>query len=407
MTISNVIKNLAVKGNKMREIRFQTNQTVLLKNVSLKDEMQSEKKLLKPRILMVGTHLTKTRGGITTLITELLNSELQNDFQIRYIASQAEDFGGFRKGILALSAMLKFAVEIFRRPPTLVYIHIGSNASLYRESLFIILAKVFNRKVIGHFHAGDIDEYFSVQSNVGQMFISKSLSLCDRLIAVADESARKLKKLAPESEIEVVVNSIKTDDFNFLPHRFDQRKNLVRILFVGAMGKLKGEKDLADALKILRDKFSNLRVSFLGYGSEDLLEYCREIGVEDLIEFCGAVSLEKRIEFYENADIFVLPTLAEAMPISVIEAMASGLAIVSTKVGGIPEIIENGKEGFLVEPQNFEQLAEKIELLANDKKLRLKIASAARLKAQNTLSFEVFIEKIKTQINRTLKKKNV
>src|SRR5688572_14502690 len=86
----------------------------------------------KPRVLMVGMHLTKTRGGITTLTSAILNSTLRHDFDFIYLASQAEDFGKFRKVLLALGAALRFAGVCVLKRPDLVYIHVGSNASLYR-----------------------------------------------------------------------------------------------------------------------------------------------------------------------------------------------------------------------------------------------------------------------------------
>ena len=118
----------------------------------------------KLRVLMVGMHLTKTRGGITTLIAEILNSPLRNEFEFTYIESQAEDFGKFRKVFLALQAIWRFILNCLLKNVDLIYVHIGSNASLYRESFFIILAKLFGKKVISHFHAGDVDNYYPFQN---------------------------------------------------------------------------------------------------------------------------------------------------------------------------------------------------------------------------------------------------
>lgn len=357
-----------------------------------------------PKILMVGMSLTKTRGGISTLISEILNSDLNSDFAVEYIESQAEDFKGFNKLILALKAVFLFVVKILTKNPSLVYVHIGSNASLYRESFFVVLAKIFGKKTVAHFHAGNVDEYLEKQSKSGRKFISWAIGQSDKLIAVSKDSAEKLQKLAPKNEIEIIVNAIDTKPFEFSQNRFENRSTIVRLLFVGAMGKLKGETDLADAIKIISTKNTDFRVSFLGFGGENLQKYCAEIRIENFIEFVGAVSLTERLAFFEKADIFVLPTYAEAMPMSVIEAMAAGLPIVSTTVGGIPELIEESEEGFLIEPANAQKLAEKLSILISDKDLRIKMGKKAQEKVGKELDFRVYTEKLKASLFALVKK---
>ncbi len=345
----------------------------------------------KPRILMVGMHLTKTRGGITTLISEILNSSLKNDFEFIYIESQAEDFGKFGKAFLALTAIFSFIWKCIFLRPRLVYVHLGSNASLYREAIFIFLAKILRKKIVGHFHAGDIENYYPFQKKIGQKIIRTALNLCSNLIAVSNESARQLREIVPTAKISIIPNAIETSAFNFA----NDKKNdgFIRLLFVGAIGKLKGERDLIKALAILRDK--NLKVSILGYGAENLKSYCDELKISHFIEFLGAVSLEERIKFFQTADIFVLPTYAEAMPMSIIEAMSASLPVISTNVGGIPELITDKCEGFLFAPGNVSALSENILLLAEDKNLRIEFGKKAREKARKEFDFGQYTKKLR------------
>lgn len=366
-----------------------------LGKLSVSPKFKSVLNTEKIRVLMVGMSLTKTRGGISTLIGGILKSDLKDDFVIEYIESQAEDFRSFNKLLLAIKAVFKFSGKILTKNQKLIYVHIGSNASLYREPFFIVLAKIFGKKTVAHFHAGDVEEYLEKQSEIGKKIIAWAIGLSDKLIAVSENSAQKLRKLAPKNEIEIIVNAIDTKPFSFSTDRFAERDEFVRILFVGAMGKLKGETDLANAIKLIAAKHPNLRVSFLGFGGENLQKYCAEIRIENLIEFVGAVSLEERLKFFEKADIFALPTYAEAMPLSVIEAMAAGLPIVSTKVGGIPELIDENEEGFLIEPANSIKLAEKLSTLISDQKLRLKMGEKAQVKIAERADFQVYTNKLR------------
>jgi glycosyltransferase involved in cell wall biosynthesis len=156
----------------------------------------------------------------------------------------------------------------------------------------------------------------------------------------------------------------------------------VRVLFAGTMGKLKGERDLIAALRRVPDLTSRVRLVMLGRGAETIEPLCRESGLWPVIDHFGAVPLDERVTFFKWADLFVLPTYAEGMPMVVLEAMAAGLPIISTPVGGIPELIENGVEGFLVEPGDVNALADRITRLVEDRTERQQMGARGQAKAR-------------------------
>lgn len=356
----------------------------------------------KPRILMVGMHLTKTRGGITTLAADILNSDLKAHYDLKYIASQAEELGNIGKALLAASATLQFIAQCVLNRPQLVYIHIGSNASLYRESAFAILGRLFRLPVISHFHAGDVDLYMARQTRFGRWFIRSAIGISSRVIAVSKESARQLAELNGELRISILPNAINTSTFLALRRPEEISSEPVRLLFVGAVGKLKGEKDLLRALQLVKKAGVEVRASLLGYRAESAAEYCRELGITDLIEHLGPVAMDRRLDFYRRADIFVLPTYAEAMPIAVIEAMAAGLPVVATKVGGIPEIMDDEVEGSFVGCGDVKELAERILLLSRDPKKRIEMGKNAQARVRDQMSFDKYIEGLRTVIDETV-----
>lgn len=353
-----------------------------------------------PAVLMVGMHLTRTRGGISTLTSGIINSALRDRYEFIYIASQAEELGRLRKVFLAVSSLLRFALKCLFARPELCYIHIGSNASLYRESAFVLVSRLFRRPTVVHFHAGDLNDYYPMQSKIGKRFIRTALAMSHRIIAVSDESAGQLRRLNDSLPISVVPNVI--DVSAFLAQQRQAKKagtsGPVRLLFVGAAGKLKGESDLVMALALLKREGLNIKASFLGYGTEHLAAYFEELGVSECIEHLGPVAMGERYAFYERADIFVLPTYAEAMPISVIEAMASGLPIVTTNVGGIPEIIEDERDGCLVNCGDVTALAERISMLVANPDKRYEMGDHARRRCRQEMDFEKYIQRIDTEL---------
>ncbi len=355
--------------------------------------------LTRPRVLMVGMHLTKTRGGISTLTAGILDSSFKDAFEVKYIASQAEDLGKVGKLLLAAAAILRFIWSGLVRTPDLAYVHLGSNASLYREAVFILLGKLMSRRVAAHFHAGDIDEYYPKQTRIGRSFIRFALQACDSLIAVSNESARQLRDLTGRTEIFVIPNAIDTSVFGDVDRT---RTGPVKLLFVGAMGKLKGERDLVDAMATLKKRGVDIRATFLGYGGEGLKGYCRERAVDGLVEHIGPVSLTERIDFFRSSDIFVLPTYAEAMPMSVIEAMAAGLPVISTMVGGIPELIDDGVDGLLYKAGDVRALAGHIEALAADSKQRAAYGKTARNKARGQMDMAEYAARLSELLAKTV-----
>ena len=352
----------------------------------------------KPRVLMLGAHPTKTLGGISTLISDILCSNLTSEFEFRHVVSQMDECGKFGKLTLMFSALLRFSFSLLTWRPDVVYVHVGGNASLYRKSVFIALARLAGWRVIAHFHAGNFAQYFAAQSRFGQQCILNGLGLSHKFIAVSQEMAGWLSELWPAAEISVIPNGVRTDLFA-LPEAqqcgtgsgsdpvslnthspaasgrcrspYRASGTVPRLLFIGKMGFLKGEADLLRALQIVKTEYGlSFRLDLLGQLSHEIGALCREAGLEAELDQLGPVALGERIGYFHRADIFVLPTYAEGMPIAVIEALAAGLPCVTTPVGGIPELIRDGVEGFLVEPGDIRALAARLAQLLRDAELR-------------------------------------
>lgn len=155
------------------------------------------------------------------------------------------------------------------------------------------------------------------------------------------------------------------------------------ILFFGSLVPYKGPEVLLNALKILKD----VRVVFAGRGplEEDLRRLSRELRVEDRVIFTGFVPEELKSTYYRAADVFCLPsmTMAESFGIVNLEAMASGLPVVASGLGGIPEVVHDDETGLLVEPGDVSDLASKLGLLLEDQSLQQKMGKNGKKMALN------------------------
>jgi glycosyltransferase involved in cell wall biosynthesis len=352
----------------------------------------------RPRVLMVGAHPTRTLGGISTFVKYILRSPLARTFEIRHIVSQVDEYKKFGKLALAVTALARFAWALLWWRPQLVYIQLGGNASLYRKIAFIVLGRLAGQSVLVHCRAGNFEPYFAEQGKLGRKLILWGLGKSSKFIAVSLAMQRLLHKLWPEIECVMVPNAINTSIF---AGERAPANHSVRLLFVGKMGFLKGEQDLLRALQRVVKVAPNFRLDMLGQLSDTIAAECRESGLQPLIDHLGPVSLEERLAFFKRADVFVLPTYAEGTPISMLEAMAAGLPVVSTPVGGIPDVMEDGVEGYIVEPGDVEALADRLARLINDSEQRRRMGGLAQDKVRQ-FNWDVVLPQLEREIRQAI-----
>lgn len=154
------------------------------------------------------------------------------------------------------------------------------------------------------------------------------------------------------------------------------------LIFVGRLAGVKGVPVLLDALSHLVEDFPGLRVTLIGDGPEraDLETRAQEMGLGKMVTFAGYMSQDAVAEALAGADALVLPSFAEGVPVTLMEAMASGLPVLATRVGGISELVEDGVSGYLVPPGNVEALTRRMRDLLDDVSLREQLGIAGRAK---------------------------
>jgi glycosyltransferase involved in cell wall biosynthesis len=211
---------------------------------------------------------------------------------------------------------------------------------------------------------------YSISKNVFNLLIGKpSLNIADHIIALTNKEAIYLETLGIKREkISVIPNGIDLESFINLPNgkSFRMKYNIrgKMILYVGRIYSCqKGLNHLINAIPIILNKEPEAKIVIVGenWGSKaNLIKTAKNLGIEKSIIFTGYIPRNELLKAYAAADIFVLPSLFEPFGIVLLEAMASKKPIVATNVGGIPEVVENGKNGILVKPGNEEELANAI-----------------------------------------------
>ncbi|MGC8717251.1 MAG: glycosyltransferase family 4 protein [bacterium] len=213
----------------------------------------------------------------------------------------------------------------------------------------------------------------------------------DRVIAVSNYDRDFLvRRGLDQNKISVIYNGIsEVNEKKPLPISL---KGLV-IGTAARLTKIKGINYLIGAFNFLVKKYKDLNLAILGEGEEKRSLECltEKLGIKDSVHFLGGIPNAK--SYFPNFDIFVLPSLMDFLPISIIEALSTGRAVVATKVGGIPEIIEDGKSGILVPARDSRVLAEAIEALIVDSGLRERIGENGYKRFKEGFSISRMVER--------------
>ncbi|NLD35719.1 MAG: glycosyltransferase family 4 protein [Desulfatiglans sp.] len=162
------------------------------------------------------------------------------------------------------------------------------------------------------------------------------------------------------------------------------------ILCVGRLVPAKGQHILIEACAFLKKRGINFILTFIGDGPDrvSLESLARDLNVNDSTTFTGALGQDLVKIYYDNADMFVLPSFAEGVPVVLMEAMAKEIPCITTRITGIPELINDNEDGLLVAPSDSVTLADKIELLLKDRQLQEKIGTNARKKVSTMYDLE-------------------
>lgn len=310
-------------------------------------------------ILIIGCQWKKPKGGIAVVLNSY--SRIFPEFNIIVNSNGKNTITNLLQllySLVATTLRLIFCSNI-----RVIHIHTASYNSFKRSALFISLANCFKRKVVIHIHGGGFKEYYEKSTS----FVHKNLLKCDTIIALTEYWKEYFNGLGFKNVV-IVPNIV---DFPVTKEKINN-DGKIHILYLGLLTKAKGIYDLLDVINEHKTEFDGKITLHIGGNGESttILNIIKEQGLSNIVKFEGWVSGDKKVELLNNADIFILPSYTEGLPISILEAMSYKLPVISTPVGGIPEVIENGGNGLLFTPGDKNALYNAIIKSVADKQLR-------------------------------------
>jgi glycosyltransferase involved in cell wall biosynthesis len=344
------------------------------------------------KILMLGTGLD-VKGGVTS-VEKLIINNAPPQLRINHVATIGQG-SALHNVILFVKAIGSLCGAILRKDVDILHIHFSERGSTLRKSILILIGIVFHQSIILHAHGATYKEFYQGLPHSIQKALIFLFEKCTRIIVLSKSWQDFYSSEFSLDQGQVVVLYNPVDMPLSIPDRSGRKQ--VKFVFLGRIGKRGGALDIAKSLisfpKQDKGSFdlinafaalpeadrSSAELILAGNGDlETANQLINELGLADKITILSWLNGEQRDELLANADVFVLPSYNEGLPMSMLESMAWGLPVIVTPVGGIPEVIVHKQNGWLVQPGKQEELVQAMQNLISDESLRLSLGAAAR-----------------------------
>jgi len=355
----------------------------------------------RPRVLIL-TPAETTYGGIKNYCQVLKNYfSIPVYYQYRGARKMPYRGSSFSEGIRLFKDYISYFINVIIRQIQIVHINTSLGVkSVLRDLLFAFYARILGKKCIVFFR-GWSSENEKLMQDKYKWLLKLYLYHTDALITLSKRSQNTLKSWGYKKKIYIETTLV---DDNLLLG-FDINKKIIRcsdkitLLFLARLEKEKGIFELIEACDSLIYRGYQIRLLIAGKGRAEK-EILARVKNKEYIKILGYVMGKDKAQVFSESDIYILPSYTEGMPNSVLEAMAFGLPVIVTPVGGLPDIIKEGDNGYFIPIGNSIVLAETIIRLINDKNLMYNISLYNYNEAQKYYASNVVkrIENIYTEL---------
>ncbi|MBN1183888.1 MAG: glycosyltransferase [Bacteroidales bacterium] len=349
-------------------------------------------------------------GGVSHYYQQL-RPYLPNNFRYfrRGVRYQYNNFAHLIYPLVFIWDIMRFFLISSGRRVSLILINTSFGITgIIRDSIFIRISKVFGKKNIVFFRG--IDEKIISEITDSKLLwnlFRKTFLTVDEIWVLSRQFSDKLKSWGYKGGLRIettLVDSALLEAFNIesIKEKYNNT-DLIHILFMSRLEKIKGIYETIDSFRIFMQKYPNSLLHICGDGKEknNILKYIGD-DLNGSIEYKGYVLGQPKSEIFSKTHLFIFPSQREGMPNVVLEAMAFGVPVLTTKVGGISDFFEEGKMGFIINQKDPEKIAELMIQTLEDKDLCKSIASYNYDFAKKHYYVQIVAERIKTYVNRFL-----
>ncbi|WP_102127689.1 glycosyltransferase [Deinococcus planocerae] len=336
--------------------------------------------MTSPRVLWV---TTAARGGIAGYVSALRATPLFTRWRVEPVVTH-DDGPARRRLALFASGAGRLVWRCATTRPRLVHLHSAAYGSFARKGLLLWVASlVFRLPTVLHLHAGEFADFYARCPRPLRPLVRATLTRADRVVTLSPSLARAVSAIAPGARVTSIPNGVAVGPAPRRPERPP------RVLFLGLLIERKNPLGLLRAWAgITRPPGARLLLAGDGPQRPAVEALVRDLGLSESVDLLGWVDAARSARLLEEADVLVLPSFFEGQPLALMEGMARGVAIVTTAVGGIPDMIEDGVSGRLVPPGDEPALARALGAVLADPELRRHLGDAAYARARQEFNIE-------------------
>jgi glycosyltransferase involved in cell wall biosynthesis len=335
------------------------------------------------RALWVSTSID-TKGGIASYVRAMRQTPLWNDWNIRHVATH-RDGSTVQKTVAFGIGATRFVLELIRFRPSVIHLHASTRGSFVRKAFLFWISRPTRVPVVIHMHGSGFEEDYEKSSRLVQAVVRGTLCRAEAFVALGELWADRMRLVAPTARIVAIPNGVRIGRSVMQPVLGDP----TRVVFLGRIGDHKGTFNLLDAWAKLTCEpgFSTVgggiaTLTIAGDGEVTRAHRrIRELGLDDTVELHDWLSEEAVGELLDRAQVLVLPSRNEGQPMAVLEAMARGLCVIATDVGGLPEMIGQGC-GVMIAAEDTEAIAVALREVVMKPELRIRCGNAAHARAR-------------------------
>lgn len=353
------------------------------------------------QVVMIGPALDSL-GGMSSVAATYRESGLFERCRVRYLASYRHAGWPDKLARMAIT-LCQFAALLLRRQVALLHVHTASRGSFWRKSVFVGLARLFRVPVVLHIHSGEFMQFYGLEcGRVRKALVRRVMRTSSCVLCLTPRWQQALMDVEPLAEILVLRNPVQAQP-EIVARRMSGSMELGCVLFLGRLREKKGVFDLLRAWPKVLVKVPGARLVLAGDGdAQAILTVAGELGIGDSVDLPGWVAGQAKLDWLARASVFVLPSYAEGLPVGVLEAMICGIPVLATRVGGVPDIIEDGCDGMIIDAGDVSQLAAALSQLVCDSELRDRLARAARQRVMRDCSADLIVQQLEQYWSRAV-----
>ena len=338
------------------------------------------------KVLMVGPDRS-VHGGISGVVNNWYEAGIENLVNMEYIGTMKEGTK-LKKLMVAVCAYFKFAMKVSKCD--VVHVHVASDSSYVRKSYFIKKAYAKKKAIVIHQHGGDIVNYYSNLDSSAKSRMENVFGMADAIVALSESSKEFLLQLVNDVPIFILPNCVSIPNASVYKDKDYSKPN---VLFLGRICKDKGIRELVEAFDRLRSLFPQATLSIGGiYEDSDLKQLIEERS--EYINYFGWVEGNRKENLLIDNTVLILPSYYEGFPVCILDAMAYGLCVVATEVGGVGEVIENNVNGVLIEPKDVNSLFEGLKYVLQNSDVIKQMAVNGRKSVEDRFSTTMVLSKL-------------